>query len=119
MGVTLLLSLGTSTHAAALAWRLRDRLVDVSYAHLIELAKRFEAADCPLAAVLCLRALTEQILTEGRTKTYRYGKRYLDRLAALDGRVRDYRDLPDHQGYVEHLREAHGRKRSFWKLVDG
>ena len=118
MGTSLLLSLGESASAETLARRLRDRLVDVYYTHLVDLAKQFEAAECALGAVLCLRALTDQILAAGRTKTYRHAKRYLDRLAALDGRVSDYRDLPDHRGYLEHLREAHGRKRSFWKLVD-
>ena len=118
MGTSLLLSLGESASAEALMWRLRDRLVDAYYTHLIDLGKQCEAAECAVGAVLCLRALTDQILAAGRTKTYRYAKRYLDRLGALDGRVSDYRDIPDHRGYLEHLREAHGRKRSFWKLVD-
>ena len=119
LGTTLLLSLGESANAAAVAWRLRDRLVDAYYTHLIDLAKQFEAAECALGAVLCLRALIDQILAAGQTKTYRYAKRYLDRLVALDGCVRDYREVPDHRGYLEHLRETHSRKRSFWKLVDG
>ena len=118
MGTSLLLSLGESASAEALARRLRDGLVDAYYTHLVELAKQFEAAECALGAVLCLRALTDQILTAGRTKTYRYAKRYLDRLTALHSRVSDYREVPDHRGYLEHLRETHGRKRSFWKLVD-
>ena len=119
LGTTLLLSLGESANASAVAWRLRDRLVDAYYTHLIDLAKQFEAAECALGAVLCLRALIDQILAAGQTKTYRYAKRYLDRLVALDGCVRDYREVPDHRGYLEHLRETHSRKRSFWKLVDG
>ena len=118
MGTSLLLSLDESTSAEALVWRLRDRLVDAPYTHLIDLAKRFEAADCAVGAVLCLRALIDQILAAGRTKTYRYAKRYLDRLAVLDDRVSDYREVPDHRGYLAHLRDTHGRKRSFWKLVD-
>ena len=118
MGASLLLSLGESASADALAWRLRDRLIDAYYTHLIDLATQFEAAECALGAVLCLRALTDQILVAGRTTTYRYAKRYLDRLAALDRRVSDFREVPDHRGYVEHLRDTHGRKRSFWKLVD-
>ena len=117
-GTSLLLSLGESTRADALAWKLHDRLIDASYTDLIGLAKQFEAAECALSAVLSLRALTDQILAAGRTKTYRYAKRYLDRLTALDRRVSDYREAPDHRGYLEHLRETHGRKRSFWKLVD-
>ena len=111
--------LGESASAEALMWRLRDRLVDAYYTHLVDLAKQFEGAECAPGAVLCLRALTDQILAAGRTKTYRYAKRYLDRLAALDHRVSDYREVPDHRGYLEHLRETHSRKRSFWKLVDG
>ena len=91
MGTTLLLSLGESANAAAVAWRLRDRLVDAYYTHLIDLAKQFEAAECALGAVLCLRALIDQILAAGQTKTYRYAKRYLDRLVALDGCAEDPR----------------------------
>ena len=102
-----------------MVWKFRERLVDADYVHLIDLAKEFETAGCAFAAVLCLRALTDQILAAGRTKTYRYAKRYLERLAALDRQVNDYRGVPDHRGYQEQLREAHGRKRSFWKLVDG
>ena len=117
-GTSLLLSLGEAASAEALARRMRDRLIDAYYTHLVDLAKQFEAAECALGAVLCLRALTDQILAAGRTKTYRYAKRYVDRLAALDGRVSDYREVPDHRGYLEHLRERHGRKRSFWKLVE-
>lgn len=47
------------------AWRLRDTLIDVYYTHLVDLAKHLETANCALGAVLCLRALIDQILAQG------------------------------------------------------
>ncbi len=63
--------------------------------------------------------LADQMLIEGRSRACRHAMRYVDRLASLDGRVNDYRGLPDHMGYLAQLREQHGRKRSFWHLLQG
>ena len=101
MGTSLLLSLGESASAEALAWRLRDRLIDAYYTHLINLTKQFEAADCALGAVLCLRALTDQILMAGRAKTYAMPSDTSIASPQLDSRVSNYRELPDHRRYLE------------------
>ena len=111
-----LLELGEPERAAALVIRLRERLGSDFYSRLLALAQHFEKAGQTLPEVLCYRVLTEQILDEGRSKAYRYAKRYMDRLAALDPSVADYAELPDHGEYWTSLRESHGRKYSFWRL---
>ncbi len=113
---TFLLDLGEDERAGALLLRLRDRLGSAFYEHLRALAQRFEKASQPVAAVACYRALTDQILAEGRSTAYRYAKRYVDRSGALDSAVRDERVLPAHARYLAQLREQHRRKASFWKL---
>jgi hypothetical protein len=95
--------------------RLRARLVSAYYQQLRSLAKRFERASRPLAAVACYRALIDQILDAGRSTACRHARRYLDRLSALDSSVSDYGDLASHADYLQQLRERHGRKRSFWQ----
>ena len=114
-----LLDLGAPDQASALVLRLRERLGSAFYEHFLTLAKGLDAAGRSLPAVVCYRALTDQILTGGRSKAYRHAKRYVDRLSALDPSVHDYRDLSDHAEYLVHLRERHGRKFSFWKLFEG
>lgn len=114
-----LLDLGEEERAAALVLRLRDRLSAAYYASLLSLAQRFEKAGHPLPAVACYRALTDQILAEGRRKAYGHAKRYVDRLSVLDSSVGDYRDLATHVRYMAHLRERHRRKFSFWQLFEG
>ena len=115
----LLLDLGAADQASALVLRLRECLGSAFYEHLLSLAKGLEEAERPLPAVVCYRALTDQILTGGRSKAYRHAKRYVDRLSALDTSVRDYRELSSHAEYLARLRERHGRKFSFWQLVEG
>ena len=114
-----LLELGESDRASALVLRLRERLGAAYYSQLLSLARQLEQAARPLPEVACYRALTEQILGEGRTKAYRHAKRYLDRLAALDASVDCYGELQSNAEYLARLRARHGRKFSFWQLVDG
>jgi hypothetical protein len=113
-----LLDLGEDERAAALVLRGREGLVGDFYTHLLTLAQRLEKAGHPLPAVACDRALTDQILGEARTSAYRHAKRYVERLAALDASVHDYRDPATHAEYVAHLRDRHRRKSSFWQLFE-
>jgi len=114
-----LLDLGAPDQASAVVLRLRESMGSAFYEHLLSLAKRLDEAGRPLPAVACYRALTDQILTAGRSNAYRHAKRYVDRLSALDPSVDDYRDLSRHSEYLVHLRERHGRKFSFWQLFEG
>jgi hypothetical protein len=111
-----LLGLGEAERAGALVLRLRERLGAAPYERLLPLAQRLEKAGQPVAAVACYRALTEQILVEGRSTAYRHAKRCVDRSAALDPAVRDERVLPTHALCLAQLSERHPRKASFWKL---
>ncbi len=52
-------------------------------------------------------------------KAYRHAKRYVDALSALDETAGSYSDLASHAEYMADLRTQHGRKYSFWQLVDG
>jgi hypothetical protein len=103
--------------AAALVLRQREQLAASFYGELIELADRLEKSGHALAAIACYRALIEQILDAGRSKAYRYAKRYVDRLAALHASVADPAELGGHAEYLVHLRSVHGRKRGFWSLL--
>ena len=113
-----LLDLGAPDQASAVVLRLRECLGASFYESLLSLAKALEQPGRPLPAIACYRALTDQILTKGRSEAYRHAKRYVDRLSALDPSVDDYRDLSRHREYLVHLRERHGRKFSFWRLFE-
>ena len=114
-----LLALDEPDRASALVLRRTDRLASSYYAQLLALAQGLEGAARPLPAVVCYRALVEQILGEARSKAYRHAKRYVDRAAALHPSVSDYGELPGHADYLAQLRARHGRKQSFWHLFAG
>lgn len=115
---TMLLKLACEERAEQLLVRRYSELHQAYYASLLALAKSFEKVNKPLAASICYRSLFDDLLQQGYSKAYRHGARYLRKLQGLDGEIRDYQGLPDASGYEKLLREHHGRKRSFWSLVD-
>jgi hypothetical protein len=72
-----------------------------------------------LSAILCYRALCEQILEEARSKAHGHASRYVAKLDALNLSIDGYGDFPDHVAYMAGLRERHGRKHAFWRRVKG
>ena len=76
------------------------------------------AAQYPLAATTLLRAMIDFTLARGRSSRYGHAARHLADCAGLASAIEDYGPLPTHDAYLENLRAAHGRKRSFWTLVD-
>ena len=92
-------------------------LPQVFYPSLIDWAKQFERAE-PLAAVLCYRALLNDILNEGRSKAYGYAVNYFNKLSFLDAGISDYQNSPNARQYIAELQQQHWRKRRFWELVD-
>lgn len=94
-------------------------LMDAFYAQLLRLAKGLEQADQFLPAILCYRALCEQILEEARSKAYGYASRYVAKLDALNLSIDGYADFPDHVAYMSRIRERHGRKHAFWRRLKG
>ena len=73
-----------------------------------------ESAARPLCASVIYRALLDSILRRARTKTYAHGVRYLKKLDILAKSVLNWHSAANHAVYMEHLRQKHGRKRSFW-----
>ncbi|GAB4167322.1 MAG: hypothetical protein Tsb0017_08970 [Geothermobacteraceae bacterium] len=88
------------------------------YQFLLPLAETFESLARPLSASLLYRAMLDSILNRARTTTYGHGARYLRKLDLLAKTVSDWLDIEPHRGYVEQLRQKHGRKTSFWSRYE-
>ena len=91
-----------------------DELDGEHYSNLLPLAQAMEGDGRLLAAALAYRALLDSILRRGISKYYHHGVRYLKKLDDLSPCIADWRAFPAHPTYVSSLRDAHGRKRSFW-----
>ncbi|MBC7098356.1 hypothetical protein H5T52_04450 [Candidatus Bipolaricaulota bacterium] len=92
----------------------RERIDGDLYSVLLPWAKALECSGYLLGATVVYRALLESILDRANTKYYHHGVRYLKKLEALAGRIRDWGELTPHSEYFARIREAHKRKRSFW-----
>jgi hypothetical protein len=73
----------------------------------------------PLAATVLYRALLNDILGRGRSPAYGHGARYLAKLQDLSEQAPADSRIDNHATYVTCLRKVHGRKSSFWSLVEG
>lgn len=91
-----------------------DRIDGDYYDWLLPVADAMAVTAHPLAASVVYRALIESILEKARSKIYHYAVRYLKRLDLLSPQVSDWKSIPDHAAYLEHLQAKHGRKTSFW-----
>jgi hypothetical protein len=72
----------------------------------------------PLGAVILYRAMTLAVLGAARSKFYRYAARDLLSAGQAAERVTDWHGLPDHAAFLRRLRQEHGRKHSFWPLLE-
>ncbi len=115
--IDVLLRLDETALAGEAIKKRHAELDNVYYQALIQWAKQLGESE-PLAAALCYRALLEDILSQGRSKAYRYAARYFNKLLTLDTRIDSYRPHSDTQQYIRQLQEQHWRKRSFWELAD-
>lgn len=88
------------------------------YDFLLPLATAMEKAERHLAASMLYRALLDSILNRGQTKTYPHGLRYLKKLDKLALAVSNWQQFLSHEIYKEAIRQAHGRKYSFWGKYD-
>lgn len=88
------------------------------YGSLLSLAKAMETAGRHLAATVLYRALLNSILRRGQTRTYPHGVRYLKKLDRLAESISDWRGEEEHDTYRHALRQAHGRKSSFWSQYE-
>jgi len=84
------------------------------YFSILPIAQKFEAEERPLAATLLYRALIDSILQRGKAQAYHYGAAYLERLIVLAPLITDWGEFVRHKDYLAGIRQAHGRKKSFW-----
>lgn len=94
-----------------------DALDGNSYGTLSTAADTLEA-EHPLAATILRRAMIEDTLNGAKSKRYRHAVRHLAECASCDAAIEDYHSFPAHETFVEKLKQKHGRKYGFWKLVD-
>ncbi len=87
------------------------------YELLVPAARVMEARHC-LAAALLHRTQIDFALQNARSKRYRHAARHLLACESLDGSIANYGGFSGHAAYEDKLREQHGRKTSFWALVD-
>lgn len=97
---------------------VRFNEIDGRHYELIAPAARvMEARHC-LAAALLHRTQIDFALKHARSKRYRHAARHLQSCESMDGAIADYGLFPGHDAYIKQLRDHHGRKTSFWKIVD-
>ena len=72
----------------------------------------------PLAATMVLRAMIDFSLTNSRSTRYKHAARHLLDCAGLSSAIEDFGSFEPHAAYETRLRREHGRKSSFWTLVD-
>ena len=72
-----------------------------------------------LAAVLLRRSLIEVSLQKGRATRYKHAARHIREIDSQQAEIKDYGNHPTHAEFMVELRRDHGRKTSFWSLLDG
>ena len=72
----------------------------------------------PLAAIVLLRSMVVFALWNGRSKRYRYAAEHLQTCERLAAEIDDWQGLDSQASFMGRLREAYGRSRSFWQLVE-
>jgi hypothetical protein len=105
-------------HAARLVLQLGDKLDGNAYETLTPLADTLSARH-PLAATLALRAMITFALERARSKRYRHAARHLLECESLAAQIGDFSGHADHVAFLASLKQAHGRKASFWQRVEG
>lgn len=109
LNASLLLHLGYTEEAERYVLENCQKLEHSFYGHLADLANLLKGRGKSQAAVICYRHLLEDILARGKSKAYRYAAEYYRALKEID---------PEHHSYVPALRARHGRKYSFWEMVE-
>lgn len=105
------------SHAAALIEERWAELDGNSYELLSPTADALEA-DHPLATTRLCRALIDHTLDKGRSTRYRHAARHLSTCERLSVFMSPDNGIEDHEAYVRGLQTRHGRKSSFWELID-
>tara|TARA_R110002074_G_scaffold389165_1_gene572342 strand:+ start:3543 stop:4892 length:1350 start_codon:yes stop_codon:yes gene_type:complete len=95
---------------------ITNRAAEIDGHHYELLGPASEALEdrYPLAATLLKRGLIDFALENSRVKRYRHAARHLRECKNLAARIDAFTPFETHETYVEELRQAHGKKRSFW-----
>lgn len=109
-----LLDVGEGQGAQDYIMARREQLDGEQYYHLPPLAENLEAKGLYFTAVVIYRTLLEANLAKALSKYYSHGVRYLLRLDAIADHIADWRGIEPHAGYVQKIRQQHGRKPAFW-----
>ena len=72
-----------------------------------------------LAAVLLRRSLIEVSLQKGRATRYKHAARHIREIDSQQAEIKDYGNHATHAEFMAELRRDHGRKTSFWSLLEG
>jgi hypothetical protein len=72
----------------------------------------------PLAATIVLRAMIDFSLRKARSSRYRHAARHLLDCSGLSSAIKDFGSIEPHDAYEARLRREHGRKSSFWDLIE-
>ena len=91
-----------------------DQLNGDNYSSLRPLAEMMEAENRNLVASLIYRSLLVSILNRGKSQAYHYGIDYLKTLDELAEKITDWKNFNHHEEFKNQIRDAHGRKWSFW-----
>jgi hypothetical protein len=110
----------TWPHLEFAAKLVTDHLSTWSGQHYEMLAPAAEALEHehPAAAAALYRILIDDILVRARLSAYGHAARYLDKLAEIDCPAVSAL-LGSNEAYRGALDQTHGRKASFWSIVDG
>jgi hypothetical protein len=76
------------------------------------------AGKYPLAATMVFRAMINFSLTNSRSTRYQHAARHLRDCAGLSSVIADFGSFEPHEAYQATLLRKHGRKSSFWSLID-
>ena len=116
-GLDFLISWPDLDRAAKHVIRHADALDGSFYEYLVPAANAL-AGRYPLAATLALRAMIDFTLENARSTRYRHASRHFAECASLAQGIEDFGGFETHDGYEVRLRRQHGRKWSFWNLVE-
>ncbi|TDE37147.1 DUF6880 family protein [Antarcticimicrobium sediminis] len=115
--ISFLVNWSAHDRAARVVGTRADELNGDSYHTLTSAADALEA-EHPLAATLMRRAMVLDTLNGAKSKRYRHAARHLAECRSCDAAIEEYGDHPTHAQFLERLKQAHGRKYGFWRLVE-
>jgi len=92
--------------------------LDGDHYEILTTAAEALAGKHPLAATVVLRAMIDFSLTNSRSSRYRHAARHLLDCSGLSSAIKDFGRFEPHDAYAARLRREHGRKSSFWSVVD-